>query len=148
MHPHTHTPLPPPTHTRAPLPAHTGIKKLDMHLPGEDRKQYLSMGISSPDGEYLSFIQPVVTEGRPEEWLNRVEDGMFATTKKHLYKVLEDSKGGATPPFTARRRAGQGRGQLVRGEQGRLGAGGGGAGQARGQLAEAGRGMWHGGFVA
>ncbi len=35
----------------------------------------------------------MVTEGRPEEWLNRVEDAMFATTKKHLYKVLEDSKG-------------------------------------------------------
>jgi dynein heavy chain len=38
---------------------------------------------------------PVVTEGRPEEWLNRVEEAMFATTKKHLYKVLEESKGEA-----------------------------------------------------
>lgn len=45
-------------------------------------------------GEYLVFASPVVTEGRPEEWLNRVEDAMFATTKKHLYKALEDSKGG------------------------------------------------------
>lgn len=44
-------------------------------------------------GEYLPFGAPVVTEGRPEEWLNRVEDAMFATTKKHLYKVLEESKG-------------------------------------------------------
>ena len=35
----------------------------------------------------------MVTEGRPEEWLNRIEDAMFATTKKHLYKVLEESKG-------------------------------------------------------
>lgn len=64
-----------------------------MHLPGEDRKQTISVGITSPDGEYLPFANPVVTEGRPEEWLNRVEDAMFLTTKKHLYKVLEDSKG-------------------------------------------------------
>ncbi|GIM07381.1 hypothetical protein Vretimale_11536 [Volvox reticuliferus] len=69
-----------------------GIKKLDMHLPGDDRKQTVSVGITSPDGEYLPFANPVVTEGRPEEWLNRVEDAMFLTTKKHLYKVLEDSK--------------------------------------------------------
>ncbi len=48
-----------------------------------------------PTGEYLPFTTPVVTEGRPEEWLNRVEDAMFATTKKHLYKVLEESKGGS-----------------------------------------------------
>lgn len=52
----------------------------------------LSAGLWSPDGEYLPFPGAVVTEGRPEEWLNRVEDAMFATTKKHLYKVLEDSK--------------------------------------------------------
>jgi hypothetical protein len=44
-------------------------------------------------GEYLPFAGPIVTEGRPEEWLNRVEEAMFATTKKHLYKVLEESKG-------------------------------------------------------
>eukprot|EP00798_Chlamydomonas_sp_ICE-L_P021926 gene21926-28972_t len=69
-----------------------GIKKLDMHPPNEDRKQYCSVGIYSPDGEYLPFNGNVITEGRPEEWLNRVEDAMFATTKKHLYKVLEDSK--------------------------------------------------------
>ncbi len=50
------------------------------------------MGIVSHDGEYLPFANPVTTEGRPEEWLNRVEDSMFLTTKKHLYKVLEDSK--------------------------------------------------------
>ena len=70
-----------------------GIKKLDMALPGDDRKQHISTGIVSPDGEYLALLGPIVTEGRPEEWLNRVEDAMFATTKKHLYKVLEDSKG-------------------------------------------------------
>lgn len=46
-------------------------------------------------GEQLPFLSPVVTEGRPEEWLNRIEEGMFATTKKHLYKVLEESKGEA-----------------------------------------------------
>ncbi len=48
-------------------------------------------------GEHLPFLTPVVTEGRPEEWLNRIEDAMFATTKKHLYKVLEESKGGFWP---------------------------------------------------
>lgn len=69
-----------------------GIKKLEMNLPNEDRKQHTSTGIWSPDGEYLPLTGPIITEGRPEEWLNRVEDAMFATTKKHLYKVLEDSK--------------------------------------------------------
>lgn len=76
-------------------PCAAGVKKLDMQLPGDDRRQCVSVGIFSPDGEYLPFTGPIVTEGRPEEWLNRVEDAMFATTKKHLYKVLEDSKGEA-----------------------------------------------------
>jgi hypothetical protein len=71
-----------------------GIKKLDMLPAGTDgRKVCESVGIYSPDGEYLPLLLPVVTEGRPEEWLNRVEEAMFATTKKHLYKVLEESKG-------------------------------------------------------
>ncbi|KAK9823872.1 hypothetical protein WJX72_006072 [[Myrmecia] bisecta] len=71
-----------------------GIKRLEMHAPGsEGRRSYESTGVFSPDGEYLPFVTPVVTEGRPEEWLNRVEDAMFAATKKHLYRVLEDSKG-------------------------------------------------------
>lgn len=51
-----------------------------------------SLGITSPDGEYLPFVATVQTEGRPEEWLNKVEEGMFAATKKFLYKTLEDSK--------------------------------------------------------
>lgn len=72
----------------------TGIKTLDMLPAGTDgRKACESIGIHSPDGEYLPLLVPVVTEGRPEEWLNRVEEAMFATTKKHLYKVLEESKG-------------------------------------------------------
>ncbi|WIA33430.1 hypothetical protein OEZ86_006562 [Tetradesmus obliquus] len=71
-----------------------GIKKLDMLPAGTDgRKVCESVGFYSPDGEYLPLLLPVVTEGRPEEWLNRVEEAMFATTKKHLYKVLEESKG-------------------------------------------------------
>lgn len=73
---------------------YAGIKKLDMLPAGTDgRKVCESVGIYSPDGEYLPLLLPVVTEGRPEEWLNRVEEAMFATTKKHLYKVLEESKG-------------------------------------------------------
>lgn len=59
----------------------------------DGRKQCESIGISSPDGEYLPLTAPVVTEGRPEDWLNRVEEAMFLTTKKHLFKVLEESKG-------------------------------------------------------
>lgn len=73
---------------------HAGIKKLDMLPAGVDgRKACESVGISSPDGEYLPLVAPVVTEGRPEEWLNRAEEAMFLTTKRHLFKVLEDSKG-------------------------------------------------------
>lgn len=69
---------------------HAGIKKLEMHPPGsEGRHAYESTGAFSPDGEYLPFVSPVVTEGRPEEWLNRVEEAMFASTKKHLYKVSD-----------------------------------------------------------
>lgn len=56
-------------------------------------KQCESVAIYSPDGEYLPLQAPVVTEGQPEEWLNSVEAAMFATTKAHLIKVLEDSKG-------------------------------------------------------
>ena len=82
-----------PTHmTRA------GIKRLEMHLPGsEGRINYESTGIFSPDGEYLPFVAPILTEGRPEEWLNTVEASMFQTTKKHLYKALEDSKSKLEP---------------------------------------------------
>ncbi len=49
---------------------------------------------SAPPRDWRLLAQaPVVTEGRPEEWLGRVEAAMFATTKRHLFKVLEDSKG-------------------------------------------------------
>ena len=66
----------------------TGIKKLEMQAPGSDgRRNYETTGVFSPDGEYLPFVQPIVTEGRPEEWLNRVEEAMFAATKKHLFRV-------------------------------------------------------------
>ena len=65
-----------------------GIKKLDMHPPGsEGRRNYETVGVYSPDGEYLPFVAPIVTEGRPEEWLNTVEEAMFAATKRHLYRV-------------------------------------------------------------
>lgn len=71
----------------------TGVKKLEMHQPGsEGRLEYESTGIFSPDGEYIPFVAPIVTQGRPEEWLNTAEAAMFQTTKKHLFKVLEDSK--------------------------------------------------------
>lgn len=37
-----------------------------------------------------------MTEGRPEEWLNRVEAAMYAATKRELLRGLEGSKGGWT----------------------------------------------------
>jgi hypothetical protein len=46
-----------------------------------------STGVFSPDGEYLPFTAAVVTEGRPEDWLNNVEEAMFAATKKNLFRV-------------------------------------------------------------
>ncbi len=59
-----------------------------MQPPGsEGRRNYETTGVFSPDGEYLPFVAPIVTEGRPEEWLNTVEEAMFAATKKHLFRV-------------------------------------------------------------
>lgn len=42
--------------------------------------------------ELLPFTGPVVTEGRPEEWLNDVEAGMFLACKRTLLSVLEANK--------------------------------------------------------
>jgi dynein heavy chain, axonemal len=41
----------------------------------------------------LPFNNPVITEGRPEEWLNHVEAAMFAACRTTLFNVLEASKG-------------------------------------------------------
>lgn len=57
----------------------------------EGRRFCESIGMTSPDGEYMSFPAAVQTDGRPEEWLNKVEEGMFAATKKFVYKTLEDA---------------------------------------------------------
>ena len=71
-----------------------GIKKLEIHHPGtEGRRHHEASQIISPDGEILPLLQPTLTEGRPEEWLNDVEAAMYAATKKQLFKTLEDSKG-------------------------------------------------------
>ena len=72
---------------------YAGIKKLEMQPPGSDgRRNYETTGVFSPDGEYLPFVAPIVPEGRPEEWLNTVEEAMFGATKRHLYRVLPHSK--------------------------------------------------------
>lgn len=42
--------------------------------------------------EKLPLNNAIVTEGRPEEWLNDVEAAMFAACKSVLYGVLESSK--------------------------------------------------------
>jgi dynein heavy chain len=60
-------------------------------------KQCQSNAIYSPDGERLELVGPVVTEGRPEEWLSSVEAAMFKATKTRLLEVLEKSKGRLTP---------------------------------------------------
>ena len=71
-----------------------GIKKLEMHAPGEDgRRAYGATAMHSPDGETIPFNDEVTTDGRPEEWLNSVETAMYAATKKSLYATLEHSKG-------------------------------------------------------
>lgn len=67
-----------------------GIKKIDMHPPGEDgRKQFESDAMFAPDTEKLQFPEAVKTEGRPEEWLNGVEAAMFDSTKLYLYRTVE-----------------------------------------------------------
>ena len=71
-----------------------GIKRLDMHPPGsEGRRHFEASAMQSPDGEKLPFASAVQTEGRPEEWLNKVEATMYATTKRFLLRTLEESKG-------------------------------------------------------
>lgn len=70
-----------------------GVKKLDMHPPGADgRKTYESAGMFAPDLEYIPFQSAVKTDGRPEDWLNKVETAMFVATKSKLYKTLEESR--------------------------------------------------------
>ena len=71
-----------------------GIKKLEMHKPGEDgRRSYGSTAMHSPDGETIPFNDEVATHGRPEDWLNKVEAAMYAACKKSLFETLENSKG-------------------------------------------------------
>ena len=71
-----------------------GIKKLEMHKPGTDgRRHYGSTAMYSPDGETLLFNNEVHTDGRPEDWLNKLEAAMYAACKKSLYQTLEQSKG-------------------------------------------------------
>ena len=71
-----------------------GIKKLEMTKPGTDgRKTFASTAMHSPDGETIPFNEPVITDGRPEEWLNDVEAAMYAACKKSLFETLTHSKG-------------------------------------------------------
>ena len=70
-----------------------GVAKLDMKTPDSTHRFYEAHGINAKDTEYLPFISPIVTQGRPEDWLNDIEAGMYATTKKNLLKTLEESKG-------------------------------------------------------
>lgn len=57
-----------------------GIKKLDMHKPGsEGRRHYEATGMTSPDTEYIAFPNACVTDGRPEEWLNKVRESESAS---------------------------------------------------------------------
>lgn len=42
--------------------------------------------------ERLPLNNNIITEGRPEEWLNDVEAAMFAACKTTLYNVLETAK--------------------------------------------------------
>jgi len=70
-----------------------GIKSLKMSMPGEDGyKTHTVSQIVAPDGEILPLNETLKLEGRPEDWLNNVEDAMFAACKTQLYKVFESSK--------------------------------------------------------
>lgn len=70
-----------------------GLHRLELQKPGNDgRRYYESTAMCAPDGETLQFGGPVTTDGRPEDWLGRVEDEMFATVKRYLKKTLEDSR--------------------------------------------------------
>ena len=62
-----------------------GIKKLEMHKPGsEGRRHFGSTAMFSPDGEYLPFNAEVQTDGRPEDWLNKVRRCRLTISKAVL----------------------------------------------------------------
>jgi hypothetical protein len=66
-----------------------------MQSPSPDCEHVLHVSCHAA-GEYLPLMAPVVTEGRPEQWLGHVEGAMFAATKRALVRGLEESKGGAS----------------------------------------------------
>nr|PNR35709.1 hypothetical protein PHYPA_021559 [Physcomitrium patens] len=71
-----------------------GIKKLVMEGPSlaEGRKAYQTTGIISPDGEHLPLMAPIALDGRPEEWLNWVEEAMKLAVKVILFRCYVESK--------------------------------------------------------
>eukprot|EP00210_Caulerpa_lentillifera_P007994 g7633.t1 len=70
-----------------------GINALDIQsIKGMDGVKYQSIGVRSPDGEYLSFDAPVSLTGSSEDWLNEVESSMFQATKTQLLKSIDSYK--------------------------------------------------------
>ena len=56
-------------------------------------KHHLSqLNKTTHTGEYLPLAAAVAADGRPEEWLARVEAALFASTKRAILRCLEDSK--------------------------------------------------------
>ena len=57
------------------------------------KKKIEAAGMNSPEGEYVPFQTPVLTEGPVEYWMLAVEAAMRLTLKKILYQTTTSMKG-------------------------------------------------------
>ena len=57
------------------------------------KKKVEAAGMNSPEGEYVPFQSPVLTEGPVEYWMLAVEAAMRFTLKKILFLTMTAMKG-------------------------------------------------------
>lgn len=57
------------------------------------KKKIEAAGMNSPEGEYVPFQAPVLTDGPVEYWMLAVEAAMRLTLKKILYQTMTSMKG-------------------------------------------------------
>jgi dynein heavy chain, axonemal len=57
------------------------------------KKKVEAAGMNSPEGEYVPYQAPVLTDGPVEYWMLAVEAAMRLTLKKILYQTMTTMKG-------------------------------------------------------